>query len=122
MLQNPDLEEKLKRYWMGKRPNVKAATMEYIAAKGKKTQAELAKRYGIRKESVMVNVRELKKLGVVVVTCHLKLACMSCGVDLTGIFPKFAVAYHKNSNGSARTRGYLCTDCAKRFPVLQKKE
>lgn len=123
------MEKKLMRYWVGKNPRVKAATMEWIKSKGTRTQKELADKYHIDEATITIHVRRLKELGMNVPCSTSKtqpIPCIGgCSTNLHGVYPKFAVAYiGKNSRGGPsepHIRGYLCVKCSKEFPALQNK-
>jgi DNA-binding transcriptional regulator LsrR (DeoR family) len=40
-------EEKIRQYWMGRSPKVKAATMKWISWNRELTQKEIAEEYGV---------------------------------------------------------------------------
>ena len=121
------MEKKLMRYWVGKNPRVKTATMEWVESKGTLTQKELANKYHIDEATITIHVRRLKELGMNVPYSISKtqlIPCIGCSTNLHGTYPKFAVAYiGKNSRGPSEPhiRGYLCVKCSKEFPALHNK-
>lgn len=50
-------------YWWGTTPIVKKAVLEWIASDGKKTQSEIARKYGITSAIISIHFRKLKALG-----------------------------------------------------------
>ena len=104
-------DEELRRYWIGKKPSVRDATMEYIEgiwAESGKTQTELASKHGVSKAAIRTNYKKLVEMGL----CkkpERNYPCLKCGKNLLGVYPKYRVTLL--DEGIKSIIGYICFDC-----------
>jgi len=108
MIKMNEIDEKIRRYWVGKNPRVKAAVMEWIEKGGEVSQMKIAKKYGVTVGTFPHHIRNLRKMGVSIP--EKRVFCSWCGIDLSRKFPKYDIRELPKSCES-RHVGYLCEKC-----------
>lgn len=119
-MSDDSLDEKIRRYWIGKKPITKQAIEEYIKNDGKISQQKIAKKYNLNPGTITIHIRALRKLGVKTPTIPKTICCL-CKKTVQYTWPKYIIHYGEDS-ANKHIVAYLCCLCGDKMGIPTKPE
>jgi len=107
-------EEDFRLYWMGKKPSMRDAVMEYIALDGKKTLDDIADKHEVSLGGMRPHIRKLRKLGVKIHKSSndpRAIFCLICEKNMINIYPRYKIAFQESKFHRPTSFGNIHCGC-----------